>query len=49
MAILGAGQGFGEDEVVNKSPVRRSKAVVKSLNAEVLILPIEVLNCVILK
>jgi len=39
---LGTGQSFGDEEITLKSTIRKSKAVVKSLTAEVLVLPIEV-------
>lgn len=41
-ALLGVGQCFGEEEVIQKETARRSKVVVKSLVAEVLIIPVEV-------
>jgi len=40
-ALLGVGQNFGEDEVIQKETVRKSRVVVKSLAAEVLVIPLE--------
>lgn len=40
--MLGIGQNFGEDEVIQKETVRKSRVVVKSLAAEVLVIPLEV-------
>ena len=42
-ALLGVGQCFGEEEVIQKETIRKSKVVVKSLVAEVLIIPVEVM------
>ena len=46
-ALLGVGQSFGEEEVIQKEPIRRSKVVVKSLVAEVLVIPVEVIIIII--
>lgn len=43
MAILGHQQSFGEEEFFKKSEVRQTKAVVRTGQAEILVVPCSVI------
>ena len=42
IAIIGANQSFGEEEIVNRKKKRQSKAIVKSSFAEIIAIPLSV-------
>ena len=49
VALLGAGQSFGEEELINDNEFRQSKATVKSLVADLLFISLEVNRIFLLK
>jgi hypothetical protein len=40
VALIGANQSFGEEEILNRKKKRQSRAIVKSSFAEIILIPV---------